>query len=266
MSREVKGMGKEERGQMKHQLYNGLKGILLGAGIIVPGVSGGTILVIFGIYEQLLKDVLSMRFKPYIALVIGAIAGVFAGGAVLSSLFEAYPNPTYGLILGCLLMSIPVILKRTKGMSMKNLSLLVLGGILSFSLLKLPTLFGAGILTVGQTFLAGFVSSATMMIPGISGSAVLIVLGVYEPILLAVREFDVLTLGIFLGGALAGVLLLARILRSLYAQFSSEILFFFSGLIIGALGMVLPPEWNVFSIVSIFIGMLLVYRFGRSGG
>lgn len=264
MSPEIKGIESENKG--KQQVILGIKGILLGAGIIVPGVSGGTILVIFGMYERLLKDVLSMHFTPYITLVIGAITGVFGGGAVLSYLFEAYPNPTYGLILGCLIMSIPVILKRTKGISIKNLLLMAIGGGLSFSLLRLPVLFGAGPITVGQTFLGGFVGSATMMIPGISGSAVLIVLRIYEPILLAVREFDVLTLGIFLVGALVGVLLLARVLRSLYAMYSSEILFFFSGLIIGALGMVLPPEWTVFSVGSIFVGMFLVYRFGRSGG
>ena len=253
------------RGYLKSkvQIILWVRGIILGAGVIVPGVSGGTIMVIFGMYETMLQDLLRFRLKPYIAMAIGAVVGVFAGGALLSFLFDHHPNPTYSFIMGCLLMSIPFILKRTKGFTGKRTLLLLIGILISFSLLRLPALFVGGTLTLGQTFFAGFVSSATMMVPGVSGSAVLIVLGLYESILEAVRLFEMRTLLIFIIGAVTGVFLLAKVLKSLFTRYMSEILFFFTGLIIGSLGMVWPSEISFIPLVTFGLGLGLVYRFGK---
>ncbi len=247
----------------KAQLILWVRGIILGAGVIIPGVSGGTIMVIFGMYEKMLQDLLRFHIKPYIAMGIGALVGVFAGGALLSFLFENHPDPTYAFILGCLIMSIPFILKRTKGVTNKRLLLLITGVILSVSLLELPTLFMGGALTVPQIFLAGFVSSATMMIPGVSGSAVLIVLGLYESILEAVREFQMVTLVVFVTGAATGVFMLAKVLKTLFGLYMSEILFFFTGLIIGSFRMVMPGAIGFFPLVTFGLGLALVYRFGK---
>ncbi len=220
-------------------------------------------MVIFGMYEKMLQDLLRFHIKPYIAMGIGALVGVFAGGALLSFLFDNHPDPTYAFILGCLLMSVPLILKRTKGFTKNRWVLLITGGILSFSLLELPTLFVGGQLTVPQIFLAGFASSATMMIPGVSGSAVLIVLGLYESILEAVREFQMTTLLVFVTGAATGVFMLAKVLKTLFALYLSEILFFFTGLIIGSLKMVMPGTIGFFPLVTLGLGLALVYRFGK---
>jgi len=247
----------------KFQIVLWIRGIILGVGIIIPGVSGGTIMVIFGMYEKMLQDLLRFHIKPYIAMGIGALVGIFAGGALLSFLFDNHPDPTYAFILGCLLMSIPFILKRTGGFTKNRLILLIIGGVLSFSLLELPTLFVGGDLTVAQTFLAGFVSSSTMMVPGVSGSAVLIVLGFYESILDAVRDFQMRTLGIFAAGAVAGVFILAKVLKTLFSLYMSEILFFFTGLIIGSLKMVMPGTIGFFPLVTFAMGLALVYRFGK---
>ncbi|NBG88387.1 DUF368 domain-containing protein [Isachenkonia alkalipeptolytica] len=247
----------------KAQIILWLRGIILGAGVIIPGVSGGTIMVIFGMYEKMLQDLLRFHVKPYIAMGIGVLVGVFAGGALLSFLFDHHPDPTYAFILGCLLMSIPLILKRTRGYTKKRLLLLVTGGILSFSLLELPTLFIGTELTLGQTFLAGFVSSATMMVPGVSGSALLIVLGLYEEILEAVRDFQMGTLIIFVTGAATGVFILAKVLKTLFTLYMSEILFFFTGLIIGSFNMVMPGTIGFFPLVTFGLGLALVYRFGK---
>lgn len=247
----------------KVQIILWVRGIILGVGVIIPGVSGGTIMVIFGMYERMLHDLLHFRIKPYVAMGIGALVGVFVGGVLLSFLFENHPNPTYAFILGCLLMSIPFILKRTKGFTKNRLILLITGGILSFSLLELPTLFVGGDVTIAQTFLAGFVSSSTMMIPGVSGSAVLIVLGLYESILEAVRDFEITTLVVFVTGAATGVFMLAKVLKTLFALYMSEILFFFTGLIIGSLKMVMPGTIGFFPLVTFGLGLALVYRFGK---
>ena len=247
----------------KAQIILWLRGIILGVGVIIPGVSGGTIMVIFGMYEKMLMDLLRFHIKPYIAMGIGALVGVFAGGALLSFLFDNHPDPTYAFILGCLMMSIPLILKRTRGFTLNRWILLITGAVLSFSMLELPTLFIGGELTVAQIFLAGFVSSSTMMIPGISGSAVLIVLGLYESILEAVREFQMGTLLVFVTGAATGVFMLAKVLKTLFALYMSEILFFFTGLIIGSFKMVMPGTIGFFPLVTFGMGLALVYRFGK---
>ena len=247
----------------KVQIILWLRGIILGVGVIIPGVSGGTIMVIFGMYEKMLRDLLRFHMKPYIAMGIGALVGVFVGGALLSFLFDRHPDPTYGFILGCLFMSIPLILQRTKGFTRNRMILLINGAILSFSLLELPAVFTVGALTIPQIFLAGFISSATMMIPGVSGSAILIVLGLYESILEAVREFQMGTLVVFVTGAATGVFLLAKVLKTLFALYMSEILFFFSGLIIGSFKMLMPASIGFFPLVTFGLGLALVYRFGK---
>jgi putative membrane protein len=232
-------------------------------GIIVPGLSGGTIMMAFGMYEKMLEDLLKFHITPYITIGFGALIGVFTGSFVFSYLFEFHRNPTSAFILGCLLMSIPFILKRSKGYAKTDVSLLVIGGILSFILMGMPTLLEGGTLSGGQTFLAGFISSSTMMIPGVSGSAVLIILGIYEEMLLIINELQLLNLAIFMVGATAGLFILAKVLKAIFAKYESKILFFFSGLILGSSRILFPSELDVLSILTFLLGVGIVYKWGN---
>ena len=240
-----------------------VKGIILGMGVIIPGISGGTIMMAFGMYEKMLEDLLKFYITPYITIGFGALIGVFTGSFIFSYLFEFHRNPTSAFILGCLLMSIPFILKRTKGYAKTDVSLFVIGGILSFILMGMPTLLEGGSLSGGQTFLAGFISSSTMMIPGVSGSAVLIILGIYEEMLLVINEFQLLNLAIFMVGATAGVFILAKVLKALFATHESKILFFFSGLILGSSRILFPSEFEIFSVIAFIVGVGIVYKWGN---
>jgi putative membrane protein len=250
-------------GVSKNQTLLLIKGIILGMGVIIPGISGGTIMMAFGMYEKMLDDLLKFHITPYITIGFGALIGVFTGSFVFSYLFEFHRNPTSAFILGCLLMSIPFILKRTKGYAKTDVSLFVIGGILSFILMGMPTLLEGGSLSGGQTFLAGFISSSTMMIPGVSGSAVLIILGIYEEMLLVINEFQLLNLAIFMVGATAGVFILAKVLKALFATHESKILFFFSGLILGSSRILFPSEFEIFSVIAFIVGVGIVYKWGN---
>jgi putative membrane protein len=250
-------------GVIKNQTLPLIKGIILGMGIIVPGLSGGTIMMAFGMYEKMLEDLLKFHITPYITIGFGALIGVFTGSFVFSYLFEFHRNPTSAFILGCLLMSIPFILKRSKGYAKTDVSLLVIGGILSFILMGMPTLLEGGTLSGGQTFLAGFISSSTMMIPGVSGSAVLIILGIYEEMLLIINELQLLNLAIFMVGATAGLFILAKVLKAIFAKYESKILFFFSGLILGSSRILFPSELDVLSILTFLLGVGIVYKWGN---
>lgn len=240
-----------------------VKGIILGMGVIIPGISGGTIMMAFGMYEKMLGDLLKFHITPYITMGFGALIGVFTGSFIFSYLFEVYRNPTSAFILGCLLMSIPFILKRSKGYAKTDVSLFVIGGILSFILMGMPTLLEGGTISGGQTFLVGFISSSTMMIPGVSGSAVLIILGIYEEMLLVINEFQLFNLAIFVVGATAGVFILAKVLKALFATHESKILFFFSGLILGSSRILFPSEFEILSVIAFIVGVGIVYKWGN---
>lgn len=247
----------------KNQALMLVKGIILGMGVIIPGISGGTIMMAFGMYEKMLEDLLKFHIAPYIAIGFGTLIGVFTGSFIFSYLFEFHRNPTSAFILGCLLMSIPFILKRSKGYAKTDVSLFIIGGILSFILMGMPTLLERGTVSEGQTFLAGFISSSTMMIPGVSGSAVLIILGIYEDILLIINEFQLLNLAIFIVGAIAGVFILAKLLKVIFARHESKILFFFSGLILGSSRIIFPSEFEILSLITFLLGVGIVYKWGN---
>ena len=250
-------------GVSKNQTLLMIKGIILGMGMIIPGISGGTIIMAFGMYEKMLEDLLKMRITPYITIGFGALIGVFTGSFVFSYLFEFHRNPTSAFILGCVLMSIPFILKRSKGYGKTDVSLFVIGGIIAFVLMDMPTLLEGGTLSGGQTFLAGFISSSTMMIPGVSGSAMLIIMGVYEEVLLMINELQLFNLTIFMVGATAGVFILAKVLKALFAMHESKILFFFSGLILGSSRILFPSEFEILSLITFLLGVGIVYKWGN---
>lgn len=247
----------------RNQVLLLIKGMVLGMGIIIPGISGGTILIAFGMYEKILEDIWKLNIKPYLMLVSGAVLGVFIGSFLFSFLFQFYGNPTKAFILGCLLMSIPFILKRSSGYSKKNLSLLLLGALLAYALTRMPTLMDGGNLSFKDVFLGGILASGTMMIPGISGSSVLIVLGMYEAMLKVINELMVPYLSVFILGAFLGAFLLAKLLKTIFATHQSEILFFFSGLILGSATMLFPETPSASAAGAFLIGAGIVYRWGN---
>lgn len=247
----------------KEQILLFIKGIILGMGFIIPGVSGGTILVIFGIYEKLLSDLLKLHITPYISMGFGALFGIMSGSFIISYLFDFYESPTSAFILGCLLMSVPFMLKRTKGFSKVNIILLILGAVISFTLKVLPTMITSESLSFGQLFIAGFIASGTMMIPGVSGSAVLIILGMYEDMLNVIKGVQLNYLIVFVIGAVVGVIVLAKIFKTLFQKYQSQVLFLFSGLIIGSSRLLFPSDIDVFSIITFIVGLVIVYRWGN---
>lgn len=247
----------------KNQMLLFAKGIILGIGVIIPGISGGTIMMAFGMYENMLDDLLKFYIKPYIAMGFGGAFGVLGGSFIISYLFEFHRNPTSAFILGCLLMSIPFILKRSKGYSKKEVSLFAIGGILSFALMEMPTLIHGSSLTAFHIFIAGFISSSAMMIPGVSGSAVLIILGIYENILVLINEFQLAQLSIFVLGAVFGIIILAKVLKILFTAHGNQILFFFAGLILGSSKMLFPSNFDFISILTFALGIWVVYRWGN---
>jgi len=171
-----------------------LRGMVIGLANVIPGVSGGTMMVSMGIYDKLIWSInhLLKEFKKSITILlpylVGMIAAILLGAVGLKVAFARFPLPTNALFIGLILGSLPFILKEMKGEQIGWQGILVF--VLFFALvvgLKIvegenSTEINLSVLEILKLFLLGTVASATMVIPGVSGSMILKTLGYYEPI------------------------------------------------------------------------------------
>ena len=195
-----------------------LKGMVIGIANIIPGVSGGTMMVAMGIYDKLIHCIthLFSEFKKSVLfllpIAIGMGVAIIASAFGLELLFEKFPIQTNLLFIGLIVGGLPAIWKNVKGNSIKIghilaglaffalvVGMAVMGETegnavdLSFSLVNVLKLVGVGIIT-----------SATMVIPGVSGSMVLLLMGYYNPILSAITDFISAALSFDMNGILQG--------------------------------------------------------------
>ncbi|NBI89108.1 DUF368 domain-containing protein [Lachnospiraceae bacterium] len=198
---------------------NILKGIVIGLANVIPGVSGGTMMVSMGIYDKLIHCIthLFSEFKKSLQFLIPIFIGIGIAVVVvpfgIEFLFANYPFQTNLLFIGLIIGGLPAVWKKVKGNSVRVghiiacvLFFALVAGLalvgetegaaadLSFSLISVIKLFGVGI-----------VASATMVIPGVSGSMMLLLLGYYHPILETITNFIKAALAFDINGILAGV-------------------------------------------------------------
>lgn len=227
---------------MLQMLVLALKGLVLGIIVVLPGMSGGTLLLILGMYKKLLADLSHLRLLPYLPFVIGAAGGIYISGMTMNYLFMSYRNLVSALLLGSVLASIRAVLGGRPSPNGLRILLGLLGVAVGCLMAGEPIGLVRGAAETGPLLLifGGAVASATMLVPGIPGSSVLIVLGIYDNILRYLAELDFLRLGIFALGSLVGIFALAHLLDKLYTRYRLAIGWFFSGLIVGSARMLLP--------------------------
>lgn len=178
-------------------LLDVLRGMVIGLANVVPGVSGGTMMVSMGIYDAIIHSInrLFKEFKQSICTLfpylVGMVIAIVLGSVALKVGFEAYPLPTNTLFIGLILGSVPIILKQMKDVKINAVSVLLF--LVFAALVIVPKIIanqGDGakqeaLLDVGHIviyFLLGVIASASMVVPGISGSMMLKILGYYETI------------------------------------------------------------------------------------
>jgi len=234
--------------------------------MVLPGMSGGTVFLIFGLYENMVKDILKLKLKPYIPLAAGIVGGIFLGGSIFGIFFENYRNATVAFLLGCLLASIKSVLKGTSKMNGNLLGMLIAGVVAGAIMVGEP--LGLSVETEDVSLLAiligGAFSSAAMIIPGIPGSSVLILMGIYDTILFSIKELEIVNLLVFGLGAILGIALLLNILSKLYAKYKTMISYFFAGLIIGSSRGMIPSSVTLGVGVLFVIGFALVWIWSGS--
>ena len=237
------------------------KGICMGAADVIPGVSGGTIAFIMGIYAELLDSIKSVNGEALKLLLKGKIgafwkhingtflASLFAGillsvfslAKLMKYLLEFHPVPLWSFFFGLILASAVYILKGLDKWSIRNIiSLLVGVAIGAFICLASP----------GQTpdalwfiFLSGAIAICAMILPGISGSFILLLLGKYAFVMEAVSTLNIPVLVVFAAGACIGIVCFSHFLSWLLKKFYMLTIALLSGFMIGSLLKVWP--WKV---------------------
>jgi putative membrane protein len=238
-----------------------LKGIAMGAADIVPGVSGGSIALIAGIYQELLDSInafnldnllllKSFRIKEFYArvngnfllsLLIGIMTSIFTLSGVITFLMEEHPIPLWSFFSGLILVSAFLILKEIKQWNVALVLAIAVGTAFAWWVTNLPPTTTPD--DYWFTFVAGAIAICAMILPGISGSFILLILGQYERILQAVLDRDIFTLAIFASGCAAGILSFSRVVSYLLRRFHSATIGLLSGFMLGSVNELWP--WKV---------------------
>lgn len=261
------------------QLLLIIKGFFLGVGNIIPGVSGGTLAIIMGIYEDLINAIshffkdLKKNIKFVFLIGIGAVMAVILGSRIIETCLNKYTLPTILFFTGLILGGIPMLFNKVKK-DIKPLNILIFlltfGIVIGITFLKSGgdvTFTSMGVFDYVMLFLVGMVAAATMIIPGISGSFMLMVMGYYEPILSVINEFTSFTnfwdnfwiLCPFGIGVLVGVILIAKLIEFLFKKFEIPTYFGIIGFVIASMiGIFTSATGLVFSTTYIIVGILLM--------
>lgn len=243
-----------------------LKGFVLGLIIVLPGMSGGTVFVILGMYESMIKDIVRFNIKPYIPLILGIAGGIYVGGNIFTVFFLTYRDITAAFLLGALLASIRAVINVKQKPHIKHLLTLFFGVIFGYftageSISMFPRSIEAN---AWLLFVAGAFSSAAMIIPGIPGSSVLFILNIYDTMLLSIKELHISNLFFFGTGSIAGILLLANMLEKIYEKHRDLLSYLFAGLIIGSARTLRPYDINTAIIIAFSLAFVVVWKLSKS--
>lgn len=263
---------------MKDKIIFGIKGFFIGIANIIPGVSGGTLAITLGIYEELISAIshffskLIDNIKFLTPVVIGALLSIILGSKVISYSLENYPLPTIMFFTGLILGGLPMLYKKVKNdIKIPYIAIFILtfAFVISLTLLKTGgevTLSNLVVLDYIKLFLVGMIAAATMIIPGISGSFMLMVMGYYEPIINTINSLttfdnivrDMLILIPFGIGVLIGIVLIAKIIEFLFKKFEVPTYFGIIGFVLASLiGVFTGTEGLTFTIIPFIIGVIL---------
>ena len=204
-------------------IKNILKGMVIGIANMIPGVSGGTMMVAMGIYDKLIHCIthlfteLKKSILFLLPIAIGMGIAVVGGAFGLEYLFENFPLQTNLLFIGLIIGGLPAIWKKVKGNKVKTGH--IIAGLIFFGIVAAMAVMGEtegnaadmtfNLLNVIKLLGVGVVAAATMVIPGVSGSMMLLLMGYYNPILTAITDFISAAVAFDMKGIMQGVGVLA---------------------------------------------------------
>lgn len=235
-----------------------LTGFVMGLADLVPGVSGGTVAFISGIYEELLQSIktvsgetlrLALRlrlreaigsipFRFLVPLVFGLFTAVLGLANLLSWLLRNHPVFVWAFFFGLVLASVFIVLKRVARWDLADIAGFALSTVAAFLIVGSVPVQTPN--NLPMMFLSGMIAICAMILPGISGSFILVILGKYEQLLQAVTQRDVVTLVVFMVGAALGLSLFSRVLTWLFATHHDLSIAILAGFMLGSLRKIWP--------------------------
>lgn len=275
---------------MKNNVLLVIKGFFVGIANIIPGVSGGTLAITLGIYEELIEAIshffrkLKSNIKFLIPIGIGAFTAIVIGSRIIEISLEKYTLPTLLFFTGLILGGMPMLFGKIKKNIKPSYALIFLATFaLVIGIMFLKTGNDAVLVDLNawgyfKLFLVGMIAAATMIIPGISGSFMLMVMGYYEPIINAINEFTsfnnlwnnfwiLMPFGI---GVLLGVIVIAKIIEFLFQKFEVPTYFGIIGFVLASLigiftssgNLVFTPTFIIVGIILMALGFVIAYKLG----
>ena len=250
-------------------LVHALKGFCMGSADIVPGVSGGTMALILGIYERLLNairsfdrawldDLLNLRFRqaldrndlvflfPLLLGIVGALL-FFTRVVPLPKLIVTQPELVYGLFFGLIAASIVILMGEVGRYGLREVAITAAGATIGFAIVNLVPVTTPDALWF--IFLCGFVAISAMLLPGISGSFILLILGKYAYIIDALGNLDLPVIFTFVAGMATGLVVFSRAITWLLRHYHQSTLLLIKGILIGSLWIIWPFQERTFEIV-----------------
>lgn len=269
---------------MKEKLILFIKGIVLGVAFVIPGVSGGTLAVLMGIYEELIEAASNFYksiadFKKYIMYLLPIGLGVVFSVAVFAKLIkfglDKAPIITILIFLGMIIGGIPALVRNVKGtkINLKDMTLMLVGLIIVISMLifhksnsnvVLTNMSITGYITL---FLVGAIAAVTMVVPGISGSFTLMLIGYYEPILNLVNDItsfknlgpNLILIFTFMLGVFIGIIFISKIIEWCLKHYKRETYYAIIGFVLSSIiSVIYEVSKFPFNITHLIIGIVLL--------
>ena len=259
----------------------------MGIADAMPGISGGTIALLVGIYEELIRSISELNIRLFselkkngfnsfwkklngnflLILVCGIGVSLISFVKISASILENFPLYVWSFFLGLIFATIYVIYKLIMQWSILNLFFLIISIIFSV-LLSLVSVYESNEISMFYILLCGIIASSAMILPGISGSLILVILGVYKYLIDSLDNLELIIIFTFITGTLIGLLGFSKILKYLFNNYRDTTYTVMLGLVIGSIEKVWP--WNksfsiemsnlnlLFSISLVLLGFIIV--------
>lgn len=264
----------KKQGATKDWLLRFVKGMFIGSGFILPGVSGGALAAIFGIYERIIAFLahITRNFKEnvlfFIPVGLGGVTGVFLLSFAVSFLLGAYETIILWFFVGCIIGTVPALWKEAgkKGRSTREIVILIVSFVLGFLFLWK----GSGLFShVDQNFftwmIAGGLIGLGMIVPGLSPSNFLVYMGMYKAMSDGIKELNfgvIIPIGI---GGIVTVLGLSKVMDYIFSKAYPQLFHFILGVVFASTVMIIPTDYEGFSAGS-YIGCVVLCIAGAALG
>ena len=267
-------------------------GILMGIADAIPGISGGTIALLLGIYEELIGSISNFNIDLFknlknkgikycwnkingnflLSLISGVLLSLVSFVKIFSILIEKYPLFIWSFFLGLILATLFVINRNIKKWDIANFILIFIFAFLTILLSIINPSISENI-NLFYILICGIIASSAMILPGISGSLILVILGVYTLIINALNNLEYNIILVFLIGCLIGIINFSKIIKWLFHNYRDYTFSIMLGLVIGSIHTVWPwrksftddvtNDYIFLSIIITIIGFAVIYSLGK---